>query len=103
MDILAELLQTIEARRGANPDESYTAGLLAEPPLAFKKLGEEASEVIIAGLQEDEQALTHEAADLLYHLLVVLAVRNIAWGDVLAELERRQGQSGLAEKASRTR
>ncbi|MBE8190911.1 MAG: phosphoribosyl-ATP diphosphatase [Alphaproteobacteria bacterium] len=101
MDILAELLATIEARKAASPDESYTAQLLAEPSLAFKKLGEEATETIIAGLGQDRAALAQEAADLLYHLLVALAARDVAWADVLAVLKARQGQSGLAEKAAR--
>lgn len=96
-------LEGIVASRGASPaDTSYTARLLAGgQPLAAKKLGEEAVEVVIASLGPDRKALVSEAADLLYHLLVVLRIGQVPLDEVLAELGRRTGQSGLAEKASR--
>ena len=98
---LDKLFAEIEKRRSAAPDSSYSAQLLADLPRATRKLGEEAVETIIAALQQDDAALTAEAADLLYHLLVVLAARNIALGDVMQVLAERQGVSGLAEKAAR--
>ena len=98
---LDKLFAEIEKRRRAAPDSSYSAQLLADLPRATRKLGEEAVETIIAALQQDDAALTAEAADLLYHLLVVLAARNIALGDVMQVLAERQGVSGLAEKAAR--
>lgn len=96
-------LETIIARRAqAAPEDSYTAKLLAKGlPHAAKKLGEEAVETVIAALAEDRAALTREAADLLFHLMVVLHGRSVAVQDVLDELAARQQQSGLAEKASR--
>ena len=98
---LDKLFAEIEKRRSAAPDSSYSAQLLADLPRATRKLGEEAVETIVAALQQDDAALTAEAADLLYHLLVVLAARNIALGDVMQVLAERQGVSGLAEKAAR--
>ena len=95
------LFATIEARRTAAPENSYSAQLLADLPLATRKLGEEATETIIAALRQDDAALTAEAADLLYHLLVVLAARNVPLAAVMAVLAARTGQSGLAEKAAR--
>lgn len=96
-------LERVVASRGSSPaDTSYTAKLIAAgPPLAAKKLGEEAVEVVIASLQKDRSALVAESADLLYHLLVVLRLGDVRLEDVEAELGRRTGQSGLAEKASR--
>ena len=99
---LADLEAVVASRSAAAGDTSYTAKLLrGGPALAGKKLGEEAVETVIAALQGDRGALTAEAADLLYHLLVVLRVGNVRLDEVLAELGRRTGQSGLAEKASR--
>lgn len=98
---LDKLFAEIKKRRGAAPNSSYSAQLLADLPRATRKLGEEAVETIVAALQQDDAALTAEAADLLYHLLVVLAARNIALGDVMQVLAERQGVSGLAEKAAR--
>ena len=97
-------LEAIVASRGASEaDTSYTAKLLAAgAPLAAKKLGEEAVEVVIASLGSDRAALRGEAADLLYHLLVVLRIGGVGVDDVLSELERRTAQSGLAEKAGRS-
>ncbi len=101
-NVLTKLSETIRARRGASGDASYTRQLLdGGPERCAKKLGEEAAETVIAGVSQDDAALTREAADLLYHLLVLLEVRNVPFDDVLAELERRMGQSGLAEKAAR--
>lgn len=101
-DVLRRLAETIEARKGADPDSSWTAKLLAKgPEKAAEKLGEEAVEAIIAAVKNDRENLTYEAADVLYHLLVMLSARDIPLDDVLAELERREGTSGIAEKASR--
>ncbi|MBV6657439.1 MAG: phosphoribosyl-ATP diphosphatase [Devosiaceae bacterium] len=99
-----EDLDVILARRADAPsDESYTASLMkAGPAKAARKFGEEAVETMIAALEGDRDALTNEAADLLYHLLVVLRIGEVPLEDVFEELARRTGQSGLAEKASRT-
>ena len=102
MTILDQLAATIEARKAADPESSWTAKLLAKgPEKCAEKFGEEAVEAIIAAVKNDRENLTYEAADVLYHLLVMLAARDVAISDVLAELERRQGVSGIAEKASR--
>lgn len=103
MSILDDLAATIEARKSADPDSSWTARLLAEgPEKCAEKFGEEAIEAIIEAVRGDRAALTSEAADVLYHLLVMLAARDVALHDVLAELARRQGTSGLAEKDARS-
>jgi phosphoribosyl-ATP pyrophosphohydrolase len=100
--VLERLAATIAARRGADPATSHTAALLAKGPAkCAEKFGEEAVEAIIAAAQGDRAALTAEAADALYHLLVMLAARDLTLADVLAELERREGVSGVAEKAAR--
>ncbi len=100
--ILHQLARTIGERRRAAAEESYTRRLLdGGPQHCAKKLGEEAAEAIIAAVAQDDAALKAEAADLLYHLLVVLEVRDIAIDEVLEILESRMGRSGLAEKASR--
>ncbi|MDA9230363.1 phosphoribosyl-ATP diphosphatase [Alphaproteobacteria bacterium] len=98
---LDELFAQIEARRGAPVEESYSAQLLADLPRAARKLGEEAVEALTAALAGGEEELVGEAADVLYHLLVVLAARNVSLDDVMGELARRQGRSGLVEKAQR--
>ncbi|MDR1828877.1 MAG: phosphoribosyl-ATP diphosphatase [Methylobacteriaceae bacterium] len=100
-----ETLEDIVARRSvASPEESWTAKLLTEGQArAAKKLGEEAVEAAIAAVEGDRAALTAESADVLYHLLVVLKGAGIPLSDVMAELERRTGQSGLEEKASRAK
>jgi phosphoribosyl-ATP pyrophosphohydrolase len=99
---LDDLFATIEARKGADPDSSWTARLLAKgPEKCAEKFGEEAIEAIIEAIRNDKAALTSEAADVLYHLLVMLASRDIALGAVMDELARRQGRSGIAEKAAR--
>ncbi len=102
MNILDQLFATIQSRKTADPDSSWTAKLLAKgPEKCAEKFGEEAIEAIIEAVKGDRAALTSEAADVLYHLLVMLASRDVALGDVLAELDRRQGTSGLDEKAAR--
>jgi phosphoribosyl-ATP pyrophosphohydrolase len=99
---LTHLEATIAARRSADPASSYVAKLNARGITKIaQKLGEEAVETVIAALAEDDAALVGEAADLLFHLLVLLGAKNVPLADVLAELERREGQSGIAEKASR--
>ena len=99
---LDHLFAVIAARKGADPKSSYTAKLFARgAPKIAQKLGEEAVETVIAALSEDRAAVTAESADLLYHLLVLWAERGVAPEDVWAELARREGVSGLAEKASR--
>jgi len=102
MTALDRLAATIEARKSADPDSSWTAKLLAKgPEKCAEKFGEEAIEAIIAAVKNDRENLTNEAADVLYHLLVMLAARDIPLADVLAELDRREGTSGIAEKAAR--
>jgi phosphoribosyl-ATP pyrophosphohydrolase len=99
---LEDLAGLVAQRATAPPAESYTAKLLAEGPgRAAKKLGEEAVEAVIAAARGDRAELTAEAADVLYHLLVVLYQAGIPLEDVMAELDRRTSRSGLAEKAAR--
>lgn len=99
---LDRLVATISARKSANPDSSWTAGLLAKgPEKCAEKFGEEAIEAIIEATKGDRARLTSEAADVIYHLLVMLASRDLTLSDIEAELERREGISGLAEKAGR--
>ncbi|KAB0267963.1 phosphoribosyl-ATP diphosphatase [Microvirga brassicacearum] len=99
---LDDLARIVAERASAPAAESYTAKLLADGPAkAAKKLGEEAVEAVIAAISGDRANLTAEAADVLYHLLVVLQGARIPLSDVMAELERRTGRSGLAEKAAR--
>lgn len=102
MNTLLQLAATIEARKSADPDSSWTARLLAAgPEKAAEKFGEEAIEAIIEAVKGDRPALTREAADVLYHLLVMLASRDVMLADVLIELEQRQGRSGIEEKDNR--
>ena len=102
MNALDRLAATIAARKGADPESSWTAKLLAKgPDKCAEKFGEEAIEAIIEAIRGDRDRLTAEAADVLYHLLVMLAARDVTLAEVLAELERREGTSGLAEKAAR--
>ena len=102
-DTLSRLAATIAARKGADPDTSWTAKLLAKgPEKAAKKFGEEAVEAVIEAVRGDRERLTAEAADVLYHLLVMLAARDVSLDDVLAELESREGTSGINEKAVRS-
>ena len=102
MTELERLAATIAARKGADADTSWTARLLASgPEKCAEKFGEEAVEAIIEAVKGDRDRLTSEAADVIYHLLVMLAARDVTLGDVMAELARREGQSGIAEKAAR--
>ena len=102
MDTLARLEATIKDRLGASPGESYVAKLGSEGAKGIaQKLGEEATEAVIAALTGDEIDFVGEAADVLFHLMVLLAHKGIPFDKVLAELERREGMSGLAEKAAR--
>ena len=102
MTSLDRLAATIAARKGADPATSWTAKLLAAgAEKCAEKFGEEAVEAIIEAVKGDPTKLTAEAADVIYHLLVMLAARDVTLADVMAELERREGLSGLAEKASR--
>lgn len=102
MTALDRLAATIQARIGADPESSWTAKLLSKgPEKCAEKFGEEAVEAIIEAVKGDRDKLTAEAADVLYHLLVMLAARDVTLGQVLAELERREGTSGIAEKAAR--
>ncbi|MEZ5926123.1 MAG: phosphoribosyl-ATP diphosphatase [Hyphomicrobiaceae bacterium] len=101
-DVISRLAQIIHERRTAAPETSYTRQLIdGGPAKPAKKLGEEATETVIAAICEDDQRLKSEAADLIYHLLVVLECRAVPVADVLAELERRLSMSGIAEKAAR--
>lgn len=100
--VLERLAATIHQRRTESAGKSYTRQLLDAGPLkCAKKFGEEAVETVIAATAQDGTALTNEAADVLYHLLVLLESRDVALADVLSVLEKRQGMSGLEEKASR--
>ena len=102
-DTLQRLAATIRARRNEAADKSYTRTLLdAGPEKCAKKLGEEAVETVIAAVAGSPESLKAEAADLVYHLLVLLEARGVALADVLAVLETRMGVSGLDEKAART-
>ncbi len=101
-DVLQELWQIIQSRKKANPDESWTAKLLEKGTARIaKKVGEEATEVVIASLAERKKDLVAESADLIYHLLVLLASRNIEPDRVYGELAKRFGISGIEEKKSR--
>ena len=101
-DTLQRLEATIAARRAADPDSSYVAKLNAKGLAKIaQKLGEEATETVIAALVQDNDELVGEAADLLFHLLVLLNAKDVSLASVFAELERREGISGIAEKASR--
>ena len=102
MDTLARLESTIAERLTASPEESYVAGLAARGlPVIARKLGEEATEAVVAALAGDDEELVGEAADVLFHLMVLLAKKGIPLDRVMAELDRREGTSGLAEKAAR--
>ncbi|MDF1715802.1 MAG: phosphoribosyl-ATP diphosphatase [Antarcticimicrobium sp.] len=102
MHILDQLAATIAERAEADPDSSWTAKLLAKgPEKCAEKFGEEAVEAIIEAVKGDRTRLTSEAADVLYHLLVMLQSRDVPLSDVLGELARRQDISGIDEKATR--
>ncbi len=103
METLARLEATIADRRRADPDTSYVASLAARGlSVIARKFGEEAVEAVVAALAEDREELIGEAADVLFHLLVMLAEKDVSLADVMAELDRREGVSGLEEKANRT-
>jgi phosphoribosyl-ATP pyrophosphohydrolase len=102
-DTLDKLIETVRARRAASTGSSYTRQLLdGGPQRCAKKFGEEAVELVIAAIAQDDAAVKAETADVIYHLFVLLEARGIALADVLAILEGRMGTSGLEEKASRT-
>ena len=102
MSALERLAATIADRKTADPDSSWTAKLLAKgPEKCAEKFGEESVEAIIEAVKGDRTRLTAEAADVLYHLLVMLAARDLTLADVEAELARREGISGIAEKDAR--
>jgi phosphoribosyl-ATP pyrophosphohydrolase len=102
MSALERLAATIASRKAADADTSWTAQLLARgPEKCAEKFGEEAIEAIIAAVKGDRTALTAEAADVVYHLLVMLAARDVTLDNVLEELARREGVSGVVEKAGR--
>ena len=103
MDTLPRLENTIADRRRADPDTSYVASLSARGlPVIARKFGEEAVEAVVAALAQDRGELIGEAADVLFHLLVMLAEKDVTLNEVMAELDRREGVSGLEEKASRS-
>ena len=100
---LETLFETINSRKSADPKSSWTAQLLSKgPEKCAEKFGEEAVEAIIEAVKGDRDALTREAADVVYHLLVMLASRDVSLGAVLTELEHRQARSGIAEKQARS-
>ncbi|WP_100260420.1 phosphoribosyl-ATP diphosphatase [Qipengyuania seohaensis] len=102
MDTLTHLEATIAQRLNASPDESYVARLNQKGLAKIaQKVGEEAVEAVIAAMSDDREGLIGESADLLMHLIVLLQVKGITLADVTAELDRREGTSGLVEKASR--
>ncbi len=102
-DIIAKLEETIRLRRNANMQNSYVAKLASKGRNEIaKKLGEEAVETVIASLSDSREAMISESADLVFHHLMLLADTDISFADVCAELERREGLSGLEEKANRT-
>lgn len=103
MDTLFRLENTIADRRRADPDTSYVASLSARGlPVIARKFGEEAVEAVVAALAQDRGELIGEAADVVFHLLVMLAEKDVTLTEVMAELDRREGVSGLEEKASRS-
>ena len=102
MSALERLAATIAARQGADPDSSWTAKLLAKgPEKCAEKFGEEAIEAVIEAVKGDKTRLTSEAADVIYHLLVMCTARGVTLAQIEAELARREGVSGLDEKAGR--
>ena len=103
LDVLATLADEIAMRRTASPETSYTAKLLSQGvEKCAKKFGEEAVELALSSVLRNTAHTTAEAADVFYHLLVLLASCDVKLTDVMAELARRQGVSGIAEKASRS-
>jgi phosphoribosyl-ATP pyrophosphohydrolase len=103
-DVLSELAQTLESRKNASPDSSYVASLYDKGlDEILKKIGEEATEVVIAAKSGEKAAIIHETADLWFHTLVMLAQQGLSPDDILSELGRRFGMSGLEEKANRNK
>jgi len=100
-EILRALGEVLKQRRQASPETSYVASLYAQPDKMLEKVGEEAVETILAAKNADREQIVHETADLWFHSLVVLAALDLSADDVLAELARRFGISGHAEKAAR--
>lgn len=100
-ETVARLMETIKARKSADAGTSYTASLLQDPTRAAKKFGEEAVETVIAATLKDQEALVSESADLLYHWLVLITALDVSPDDVAEALNRREGVSGLVEKAKR--
>ncbi|MGE5240696.1 MAG: phosphoribosyl-ATP diphosphatase [Bacteroidota bacterium] len=101
-DILKKLAEILEARKSADPQSSYVAGLYAKGLDAIlKKIGEEATETVLAAKSGERDKIIHETADLWFHTLIMLAQTGVKPDDILAELERRFGTSGLDEKAAR--
>ena len=102
LETLGQLIDTVASRKGASPESSYTAKLLGGGiEKCAKKLGEEAVEAALAAMTGNKTHLAKESADVLYHLCVLLEAADVPFADVMAELEKRTGQSGHAEKASR--
>jgi len=102
MDVLTELGKVLEARKAESPDSSYVAKLYAKGLDAIlKKIGEEATETVMAAKDGDPKKIVYEVADLWFHSMVLLAHQGLSSAEVLSELERRFGLSGIAEKASR--
>ncbi|PLS22012.1 phosphoribosyl-ATP diphosphatase [Neptunicoccus cionae] len=103
-NVLTRLARTIESRKGADDKKSYAAKLFARgPEKCAEKFGEEAVEAIIEAVKGDRSKLTEEAADVLFHLLVMLSAHDVKLEDVYKELERREGTSGIVEKQSRSK
>jgi len=103
-DFLDTLETVIRSRKGGDPDTSYVAKLFTRGRAKIaQKLGEEATETVIAAIRDDRKEITSEAADLMFHLIVLLADADVSLDDVRAELRRREGVSGIEEKAGRTR
>ena len=99
--MLTRLEATVRSRLGDDPATSYTARLAANPAMAARKLGEEAVELVVAALAQERGDVVKEAADVLFHLVALLAIKGVALDEVEGELQRREGVSGMAEKAAR--
>jgi phosphoribosyl-ATP pyrophosphohydrolase len=100
-EVLTRLAATIQARRGGDAATSWSAKLIADTPLAAKKLAEEAVETALAAVQGDKAAVAAESADVIYHWLALLAAAGVSLDEVAAVLEAREGRSGIEEKAGR--
>jgi phosphoribosyl-ATP pyrophosphohydrolase len=102
-DVLHRLSETLAARRHADPESSYTAQLFAKgPDSILKKIGEECAELIMAGKEGNKLHVVWESTDVLYHVMVLLAFNGLSIDDVLQEMRRREGISGVDEKKART-